>query len=143
MKRILLLPVIFTFFCVLCLGQKSSIPIVGCYTDIVPIKEESLIVGSGYLIIKKVHNRYVANFSELANDGGKTYPTMTITKLIINEPKRKMAFDLPLHSGTTSLKVTGQIYRNGIKMRWNKNIVVGIGQNSPFMRRKRCSQDWK
>jgi hypothetical protein len=116
----------------------SNIPIVGCYSDTVLIENEELVVGNGFLTIKKVNKRYIATFSELASDGGESHPDVTVRNLVVNEPKRTIVFDLPLHSGMVLRNVKGQISRKGLKLNWGNGTAAEYGQPNPFMRRKKC-----
>jgi hypothetical protein len=157
MKQIPFLPIAFALFLSTCLIPEnyaqnltrlvnpkqvktiSAIPIVGCYTDTVIIKKEGLVVGNGSFTIKRVDNQYVVTFSELANDGGLAHPDVVVRNLTVNELKRSIVFDLPLHSGIILRSVKGQVSRKGIKMSWDRNMAAEYGQPSPFMKREKCT----
>jgi hypothetical protein len=116
----------------------STIPIVGCYSDISLTKDKEEIVGNGSYRTRKQNGRYVAFFSELISDSGEQTKPKRVENLHFDKQTRRFTFDLPLDRGghpEIIRNVSGRITEKGIKMNWNKN-AGEFGEKDPFMRRR-------
>ena len=129
----------------LCLGaliseaveRHPSALFTGCYSDLKLIENEGVVIGSGSLMIKRVHGKYTATFVELMHDGGEYYPQVPVRNLAVDQAKGRITFDLVLHQGKVTQEiphVTGKVSDAGIKMNWRGRAAL-YGRSNPFMRR--------
>ncbi|MEJ7849543.1 MAG: hypothetical protein WKF92_15785 [Pyrinomonadaceae bacterium] len=121
-------------------GQNSAARITGCYSDLKLIEEEGLVVGAGSFNITKVKGKYSATFTELIGDGGEYTAGTKVRNLSVDEPRRRIRFDLPLLGEGREIEyvkgATGRITRSGIQMNWRGAFGRFGGSSKPFLARR-------